>query len=814
VATDVRKVAAHGAATQMSSTTSEAPSVQPVRNPFFAAPADDPRARRPIDVAILVVSLVMIALLGWAHSARSELDTRIFGFFADGVPGWISGIATIGFILGGLYSIALIAGIALFGRGRAAIVRDMLLAEILCFVVIVAASYLTGPEFPDFFPELLERSGFPSFPVSRLAMAVAAIRVAGPYLSVPMRRVGHRIVVTTSVSAVVMSYGTLSSVLGGLAVGAGAAAVIHLSFGSGSGIPSRARIMAAMQEIDLDVVDLEFLPIQPVGATLVRADLSDGTSLFVKVYGRDAADAALASRVWRSMWYRDGGTALLATSSQLAEHESLMMLACERAGIAMAPLVGWSRASTADTLVIAEWIDGARLSQLDAAEIDDATLDQTWRALADFHAAGIVHGEIERQRIIVTAPGVLLADLSSARILADENAKQADAAQLLVATSVAVGAERAIAAARRALGEERLSEVLPLLQAAALPRPLQHDAKSAELKIDKLRNEVAGSLGIPAPELIKLQRVTWGNIAMVALTVFAAYSLITALTDIGLDTIATQLDDAVWAWVVVALLMAQLTNVGEYFTLVGVVGSPVPFGPTMMFRYALSFISLAVPSEAGAIAMNIRYQQKLGVPPAAAIAQGPLLTIFSKGFDIILLLLSAKFIGEAIDADQVEFGPVVRLVILIMIVAVLAIILVFAVPTLRARMLPHIKEGFSAVKGSVTDPERLLKIVAGTLMQKILFALTLAAAVAAFGANLRFGEAIFVNSAVSLFVGLVPVPGGIGVAEAALTAALVAIGIPEEAAIAAAIVHRMVTAYLPPVFGWWSQRWLVARDYL
>jgi uncharacterized membrane protein YbhN (UPF0104 family) len=796
----------------MNSTTPDAD--QPVRNAFFAAPADDPRARRPIDVAILITTVLTVAVLGWVYRERGELDTRVFEFFADGLPGWISGIATIVFILGGIYSIGLILGIAVFGQGRGAIARDMLLAEVLAVVGVVAAAYLAGPEFPDFIPELAERDGFPSFPVTRLAMAVAAIGVVGPYLSVPMRKVGQRLIVAMSVSALVLSYGTVSAVIGGLAIGAAAAAVIHLAFGSGTGIPSRARIVSALREIDLEVADLEFLPFQTVGATLVKVEFADRDPLLVKVYGRDASDAALASRFWRSMWYRDSNRALLATSEQLAEHESLIMLAAERADVATATLVGWSRASTADILVIGQWIDGTRLSQLDTDSIDDATLDQIWDALADFHGAGIVHRELERQRIVITGDGVLLTDLSAARILADDDAKQADSAQMLVATAVAVGNDRAIAAARRTLGDDRLHDVLPLLQSAALPRVLQQDAKSAKVKIEGLRNEVAEALGIPAPEIVKLQRVTWGNIAMVALTVFAAYSLITALTDIGLDTIATQMDDAVWAWVVVALVMAQLTNVGEYFSLVGVVGSPVPFGPTMMFRYALSFISLAVPSEAGAIAMNIRYQQRLGVPPAAAIAQGPLLTIFSKGFDVILLLITARFIGEAIDTDEIELGPVVRLIVMVIIIAVVAIVIVFAVPKLRARMLPHLKEGFSAVKGSVTDPERLFKIVAGTLLQKILFALTLAAAVAAFGAHLRFGEAIFVNTAVSLFVGLVPVPGGIGVAEAALTAGLVAVGIPEEAAIAAAIVHRVCTAYLPPVFGWWSQRWLIARDYL
>jgi uncharacterized membrane protein YbhN (UPF0104 family) len=781
---------------------------------FFAAPADDPRARRPIDVAILVTSTVVVVLLGWSYSASSDVDTRFFEFFADGTPGWIRGIATIAYIVGGLYCIALIIGIAVFGNGRGAIARDIVLAEVLVFAAIVVASYAAGPEFPDFFPELMERDGFPSFPVVRLAMAVAAIRVVGPYLSVPMRKVGHRLVFAMSVSALVLSFGTVSAVLGGLAIGALAASVIHLVFGSGTGIPSRARIMSALQEVDLDVADIEFLPFQPVGATLVKAQLAEGTSLLVKVYGRDAADAALASRFWRAMWFRDSNRALLATSEQLAEHESLVMLACERAGVPTAPLVGWSRASTADILVIAQWVEGTRLSELDADEIDDDTLDRIWRALADFHAAGIVHSEIDRERIVVGDDAVLLTDLSAARILADHDAKQTDDAQLLVATALAVGNERAIAASRRALGDQRLQEVLPYLQSATLPRGLQQDAKSANLKIAKLRSEIADTLGAPEPTMVQLQRVTWGNVAMVALTLFAAYSLITALTDIGLDTIAAQLDDAVWAWVVVALITAQLTNVGEYLTMVGVIGRPVPFGPTMMFRYALSFISLAVPSEAGAIAMNVRYQQKLGVPPAAAIAQGPLLTIISKAFDVILLFITARFVGEALDTGQVEFGPVVRLVGVVVILGVIAIIAVFAVPSWRARMLPHVKEGFSAVKGSLTDPERLFKIVTGTLLQKVLFALTLAASVAAFGAHLGFGEAVFVNTAVSLFIGLVPVPGGIGVAEAAITAGLVVVGIPQEVAFAAAIVHRMVTAYLPPVFGWWSQRWLVARDYL
>jgi uncharacterized membrane protein YbhN (UPF0104 family)/tRNA A-37 threonylcarbamoyl transferase component Bud32 len=784
------------------------------RNVIFAAPADDPRARRPVDVGVLVVSLVVTVLAGWAHRAPSDFDRRVFDAFDDGLPGWLRGTATVAFALASVYVLVLTVGIALFGKGRAAVVRDIVLAEVIAVGVIVTAAYLAGPEFPDMAPEFHELDGFPSYPVPRLVMLVAAIRVAGPYLSVPMRNVGRRLVAVASLSAVVLTYGTVSSVIGGLAAGAASAAVIQLAFGSGRGIPSKARILAALREANVPAEDVEFLPVQPVGTSLVGARLNDGSRALVKVYGRDAADAAIASRLWRAIWYRNSEHALFATSEQLAEHESLLLLASERAGAPTVRLVAWSRASTDDTVLVMEWVDGVRLTGLGPDDLDDEALDRIWDALRQFHDAGVAHGQLSADRIVVGEERVLLVDLTAARILPDGDDLRADVAQMLAATAVVVGEQRAIAAARRHLGDDRLLDALSQLQTPALPRQLQQDVRDADLSIKDLRAAVADELGTSAPELAQLQRVSWGSVAMAALTLFAASSLIGSLTDIGLDTIAEELGSAIWVWVAVAFVLAQLTNVGEYITLVGVVGSPVPFGPTMLFRYALSFISLAVPSEAGAIAMNVRYQQKLGVPAAAAIAQGPLLTIVSKGFDVLLLLVTARFAGAAFDSDQLDFGPALKLILVVVVVAVVAVVVVFAVPQLRARMMPRLREGFSAVKESVTDPERLLKIVSGTLLQKVLFALTLAASVAAFGGSLRFGEAVFVNCAVSLFVGLVPVPGGIGIAETALTAGLISVGIPEEAAFAAALTHRIVTAYLPPVVGWWASRWLTARDYL
>jgi uncharacterized membrane protein YbhN (UPF0104 family) len=58
-----------------------------------------------------------------------------------------------------------------------------------------------------------------------------------------------------------------------------------------------------------------------------------------------------------------------------------------------------------------------------------------------------------------------------------------------------------------------------------------------------------------------------------------------------------------------------------------------------------------------------------------------------------------------------------------------------------------------------------------------------------------------------------PVPGGIGVQEAALTAGLTSFGIPATPALATVIVFRAITFAIPPIFGFFTLRWLRAKGY-
>ena len=71
----------------------------------------------------------------------------------------------------------------------------------------------------------------------------------------------------------------------------------------------------------------------------------------------------------------------------------------------------------------------------------------------------------------------------------------------------------------------------------------------------------------------------------------------------------------------------------------------------------------------------------------------------------------------------------------------------------------------------------------------------------AFDEQVDFADVVIINEVVALFAGLIPVPGGVGVTEGALTAGFVAVGVPEDIAFSAALCYRMCTFYLPPIWG-------------
>jgi putative heme transporter len=84
-------------------------------------------------------------------------------------------------------------------------------------------------------------------------------------------------------------------------------------------------------------------------------------------------------------------------------------------------------------------------------------------------------------------------------------------------------------------------------------------------------------------------------------------------------------------------------------------------------------------------------------------------------------------------------------------------------------------------------------------------------AIKAIGAPVPWREVLLAWSAGEGAGSFSPTPGGIGVVEVAVTAALVAAGMPAPAALAAVLLYRIVAFKLVPTVGWFSERTVAHR---
>jgi uncharacterized membrane protein YbhN (UPF0104 family) len=182
---------------------------------------------------------------------------------------------------------------------------------------------------------------------------------------------------------------------------------------------------------------------------------------------------------------------------------------------------------------------------------------------------------------------------------------------------------------------------------------------------------------------------------------------------------------------------------------------------------------------------------------------------------VLVVLATLPFVKSRLDTSHVDLkAPNGRLVGAIIGALVVVARVLVAVPSLRAKVMPTVRTTFSSLVAVARTRRKRLDLFGGQLAAQLLFALTLGAVCRGYGIELSVAELLLVNAAASAFASVIPVPGGVGAAEAGLTAGLVAMGVGESTAFAIAFTHRLCTYYLPPIWGYLSMRWLRRKGYM
>jgi len=271
--------------------------------------------------------------------------------------------------------------------------------------------------------------------------------------------------------------------------------------------------------------------------------------------------------------------------------------------------------------------------------------------------------------------------------------------------------------------------------------------------------------------------------------------------------------------VLLGLVLSQAPPVMQAISTIGASPLEHSFGPVYLLQLAQAYVGIAVPTSAARIAMDVRFLQKQGMAAGAALASGAIESL--AGFVVEILLLGGLliFTPQSLQFDLAAPSLPDWRTILLILVALAAILGVAAIAAPRRRLQLQtwvrklLEDGRQAFRG-LGSPRRLFLLFGGSLGAILVSSACVGVFARALGTRVSFSDLIVIFISVSLLAGLLPVPGGIGVVESGITFGLIAAGMPEEPAFAAAVLYRMATFYLPPVWGLFAFRRLERSDLL
>ena len=134
-----------------------------------------------------------------------------------------------------------------------------------------------------------------------------------------------------------MAYPT--GVAAGWAVGLAAASFVHLVRGSPGGQLTAEQVVEAMRDLGVEAESVEVADPRAPGEQLLRARAAGGEELEVKVFGRDAWDAQYVGSLWSALTRRGEAPRLSVSRRERVEHEAMMTLIAERAGVPVLSVV-------------------------------------------------------------------------------------------------------------------------------------------------------------------------------------------------------------------------------------------------------------------------------------------------------------------------------------------------------------------------------------------------------------------------------------------------------------------------------------------
>ena len=260
-------------------------------------------------------------------------------------------------------------------------------------------------------------------------------------------------------------------------------------------------------------------------------------------------------------------------------------------------------------------------------------------------------------------------------------------------------------------------------------------------------------------------------------------------------------------WVAAAAIAAAAAYAATALALHSVVGARLPVWRTLQVQLAGATAAIVAPAGLGGMALNVRYLERTGLPRADAVAAVGLHRL--AGFVVhaaTLAALAPYLLGQFGLVDPVDIpvaGMAMTFVLGVAVAAGLAlsrgrVAVVGRVVDRVASAAGTLRRGLGLVLGC---RRRTAGLLGGSLLLSATRALTLAACLQALGASAPLLTIVAVYFGAEALGALGGTPGGLGLLDSALVAGLATIGVAAASAIAAVLIFRLLTFWIPSAPG-------------
>ncbi len=260
-------------------------------------------------------------------------------------------------------------------------------------------------------------------------------------------------------------------------------------------------------------------------------------------------------------------------------------------------------------------------------------------------------------------------------------------------------------------------------------------------------------------------------------------------------------------WVLAAAGAAAVAYAAPAVALQAVVAAQLPMWRTVQVQVAGASAAIVAPAGLGGMALNVRYLQRLGLSRAEALAAVGLHRIAAAVVHVTTLVLLAPYLVGQLGLLGAGSLPVAGAGVGVLVVCAAAAAMlasrrfVPSVDRLVARVPAAAATLASGVGLVARCWRRSLGLVGGSVLLSAARALTLAACLQALGASAPLLTVIAVYLGAEALGALGGTPGGLGLLDSALVAGLATAEVAAASAIAAVLIFRLLTFWLPTAPG-------------